>query len=180
MSADDGADSGDFVLLDRSARTIYSLSHEDRSILVLPARRVEQKEPAAHRHRTETVPIEDSPRIEGKQVTYYRFYTNDTLCVEVAASAALLPEAVAALSEFHSVLAGEHAAVAVRTPEDLKSACDLTDNVFRPHRHLEPGFPVTLRFPNGRERSLNRYSVREVDDSLFVLPTDYRELRTPR
>ena len=77
------------------------------------------------------------------------------------------------------MLAGEHAAVALRTPEDLKSACDLTDNVFHPRRHLEFGFPVTLRFPNGRERFLNRYSTREVDDSLFVLPPGYRELRTP-
>lgn len=179
LRIDDGADAGDFVLLDRSARIIYSLSHEDRSILVIPARPVDRKEPTEHHHRTERVPLDDSPSITGKEVTLYRLYTDDKVCVEVAAAESLLPEAVSALSEFHSLLAGEHAAVALRTPEDLMSACDLTDNVFRPRRYLQFGFPVTVRFSNGRERLLNRYGVREVDESLFDLPPDYRELRTP-
>ncbi len=179
LRLDDGADSDDFMLFDRSDRIIYSVSHEERRILVLPTRPVKQQEPAHYRHQSERVLLDDGPRIAGNRVTLYRLYTNGAMCVEVAAAESLLPQAVAALFEFHAVLAGEQAAVAERTPEDLKSACDLTDHVFRPGRHLEYGFPVTVRFSNGRERLLNRYNTRESDDSLFILPADYRQLRTP-
>ena len=80
--------------------------------------------------------------VDGKTVTHYRLITNGEHCFDVYAAAGLLPQSVAALREYHEVLAGEQAAMQATVPAGMQSACELADYVFLPARYLAHGFPV--------------------------------------
>jgi len=54
-------------------------------------------------------------------------------------------------------------------PADLRTDCDLADEVFEPARYLAHGFPVLQRDGVGRVRELTNY-----EDEL---PADYRRIR---
>ncbi len=178
LRIDDDAGAEGFILLDRARRTIYSVNHGDRRVLVIEPLKVGLAPPKAFEHRVEQDP-EASPSVAGREVRHYRLYTNGKLCFDVFAADGLLPEVLAALREYHEVLAGEQAAALARTPEQFRTACDLADDVFLPVRHLAHGFPVGQRSAAGRLRELTdiRTDV-AVESGLFELPPDYRRFGT--
>jgi hypothetical protein len=115
--------------------------------------------------------------VDGKAVTHYRLVTNGQRCFEVYAADGLLPEAVAALREYHATLAGEQAVMQAQVPAGLQSDCDLADQVFLPARHLEHGFPVRQVNRAGVTRQLVDYK-RDVplQPGIFDIPKDYKQI----
>ncbi len=177
LRMDDGRDGGDFVLLDRRARTVYSVVHGDRAILVVPYREVHARPPVRLEYGVEETPQTGAPRIEGRQVVHYRFSVNGQTCRDVMAVPGLLQEAVAALRELAGVMAGEHGANLARTPVDMQRQmlCDLAESIFAPGLYLEKGLPVQEWSEDGYRRSLVDYRRGwQADPALFVLPAGYR------
>ncbi len=175
LRIDDGDDSGDFLLFDRGERAIYSVDHENQSVLVINAKSFALDRPQRLQMAEEELSSAGSPLIDGKAIRVFRLYTNDQLCFEVAAAAGLLPGAVAALREFHLALAAEQAALASRMPKDVQSDCDLSDTVFTPDRYLRFGFPVRQRDYNGKTRELSDFDPSyRADPRLFTIPLRYR------
>ncbi len=177
LRMDDGDARGDFVLLDRRARTVYSVAHGDRSILVVRARPVEARPPVPLRLGMRSEPQPGAPRIEGRAPVHLRFTVNGETCREVVAVPGLLPEAVAAMRELQRVMAGEHGANLGNTPVDVQRTmlCDLAESVFAPGRYLEHGLPIQEWSADGYRRALVDYARGwEADPALFVLPAGYR------
>lgn len=171
-------DAGDFILLDRAARTIYSVNKTDRTVLVIKPLPVTLAAPTPFNN---TVKEEAGayPEVGGRPVRHYVLSTNGRQCDEVFAADGFLPDAAAALREYMQVLAGEQAAAAANAPPGVESACDLADNVFVPDRTLAYGFPVRQQDATGRIRQLVNYDVHFTPDpKLFVLPPDYRRYTT--
>ncbi len=178
LRIDGGPESDGFVLLDRARRTIYSVSHAERSVLEIGPRPVTLAPPARFEHavRTDDMPF---PAIAGHPVRHLVLTTNDVACFDVFAAEGLLPQELAALHEYHAILAGEHAATVTAMPANLRTDCDLADEVFLPARHLAHGFPVRQRNGVGRVRELTDYQVNaKVESKLFELPVEYRRYRT--
>jgi hypothetical protein len=174
LRIDEGQGADGFLLLDRATRTLYSVSHGDRTVLVIRPLPVASAAPAEFENR---VVREEAglPAVAGKTVSHYRLFTNDRLCAEVFSADGLLPDAVAALREYHQVLAGEQAQAESRRPAEQQSVCDLADFVFTPARYLDHGFPVRFVTHSGHLRQLIDYTVQYPSGADWrILPPDYR------
>jgi hypothetical protein len=176
LRIEDGDGQDGFVLLDRAARTLYSVNHAARTTLVVRAEPVKLAAPARFEHKAERDPAA-LPDVGGEKVVHYRLLTNGENCFEVYAADGLLPQALAALREYHETLAGEQAAMQANIPAAFQSACDLADHVFLPARHLAHGFPVRQVNRAGRVRQLIDYKTGvPVDAKLLQLPKDYKQI----
>jgi hypothetical protein len=170
---EEGGDAG-FVLLDRKARTIYSVSPGDKTILVIKPLPITLQRPAVFALSVER-DKEALPHVDGKSVVHYRLLTGQEACMEVYAAAGLLPHVVTALREYHEILAGEQAQTEMHILKVERSLCDLADLVFAPARYLDHGFPVRQVSHNGHARQLVDYKINAVlEEGWFSLPQDYR------
>jgi hypothetical protein len=176
LRIEDGDTQDGFIVFDRTARTLYSVSHAAKSTLVLHARPVTLAAPKQFENKVEREK-ESLPPVDGKTVTHYRLLTNRERCFDVYAAEGLLPEAVAALREYHETLAGEQAVMQTNLPSGMQSACDLADQVFAPARYLAHGFPVRQVNRAGVTRQLVSYK-RDVpvEKGIFDLPKDYKQI----
>ncbi len=170
---EEGGDAG-FVLLDRKARTIYSVSPGDKTILVIKPLPITLPRPQSFQLSIER-DKESLPQVDGKKVVHYRLLTEREPCMEVYAAAGLLPHVVTALREYHEILAGEQAQTEMHILKVERSLCDLADFVFAPARYLDHGFPVRQVSHNGHARQLVDYKINAVlEDGWYTLPQDYR------
>ena len=173
---DDGTDSADFLLFDRADGTIYSVSSSDRQILVIRPRPMDAKPPANMTHRV----VSDSiayPDVGDYKVRHYELLTNGKRCYDLYAAAELMPQAVAALRQYREVLAGQQAKTLPMMPPEMKSACDLANNVFLPARHLAYGFPVRLVDMTGKTIELVDYNTEfRATAAMLRLPADHKRL----
>ena len=179
LRIDDGEDVGDFVLFDRVRKTIFSVNRENQSVLVVVDKKFSIDTPDKLALSVQELDSMGSPDIDGRNVRVYRFYTNERLCVEVAAAMGLMEDVITVLRDFHRTLAAEHAVVAQNTPDEFRSDCDLSDLVFEPDRYLRYGFPVYQRDYNGKMRELRDFdSNYSADPRLFEVPARYRRFST--
>jgi hypothetical protein len=169
----EGGDAG-FVLLDRKARTVYSVSPGDKTILVIKPLPITLPRPETFVLSVER-DDESLPQVAGKTVVHYRLLTGRETCTEVYAAAGLLPHVVTALREYHEILAGEQAQSEMHILKAERSPCDLADFVFAPARYLDHGFPVRQVSHNGHARQLVDYKIDAVlEAGWYTLPQDYR------
>lgn len=176
LRIEDGDAASGYVLFDRRAGTVYSVSHSDRTVLTVRSGPVTLTPPRRFQNTVARAP-EPLPAVDGKAVTHYRLLTNGERCADVYAADGLLPDAVAALREYHQALAAVQGEGQARMPAAMQSACDLAEFVFLPARHLEFGFPVRQVNRVGVTRQLVDYrSGVAVEKGWFGLPTGYREI----
>ncbi len=174
LRMDDGDDHGDFVLFDRKAGSIYSVSHENQRTLVIPLQPVLAVPPKPLRHDIEELDAGDAPDVDGRKVSRYYMFTNGARCMEVIAAPGYYDDVTDALAAFARTLAGQHAKTIDAMPDFKNSECDMANNIFEPDRYLSKGFPVRQKDYAGRSRSL--VSVKEkvtIDSSMFELPEGY-------
>ncbi len=172
---DDDKDDSDYVLFDRKLRTIYSVGHDNRAILVVHDRRITEVSPVVLKPGIDTSIDKAAPRIGGHQTRRVRLLVNGKVCRRMYVVPGMLPEAVQALKEFRRVLAGKLAANISKTPVGLQDPCFLQDEVFTSQRKLQYGLPIQEWKNNDSTRLLVDYNEQyPVLDSLFTLPPGYR------
>lgn len=174
MRMDDGVDDSDFILVDRTAMTIYSVTHERRSILVINNSRPDKIPPGDMRLGVRSLRDTEAPRIGGKVPVHYELSMNENICRHVLTVPDLLPDALLALREFRRILASAHMRNLDRTPEAMRDPCFLAYDVYAPDRQLQYGFPIQEWDEQGNSRSLINYDDEFVlDETLFRLPEGY-------
>lgn len=175
LRIDDGYAESDFTLLDRAARTVSSVSHQDRNILVIPHTPVEKQLPADIHLDLEQAIDTDAPRVAGRQPVHMRFIANTAVCHEAVIVPGLLADVVEALIEYEEILGSRQQENLSIIPESLQTACFLTRYVYAPARHLRQGFPIREWDADGYRRTLVDYSEAErVAGELFRLPEAYQ------
>jgi len=175
---DDGYDASDFMLMDRDTQTIYSVSHEDQSILIISGY------PAAAAAPEEIVLTEErdidtaAPKITGKQPVYIRFLASGTVCYHAVVAPGLLEQASMALAEYATALANRQFSDMASVPEEMQTPCFLSRYVYTPDRHLRYGLPVSEWDESGYRRTLMDFREDEtVAAGLFTLPEGYERFR---
>ncbi len=172
---DDGADTVDFILLDRRTQTIYSASAESRTILTIMHRIRDAESPLVLELAEKRQPLEAAPTIAGRRAEHRTYLVNGTRCYDVVAVPGLADDAVAALRLYRLVLASEHKRILPHVPADTHEACDLAHNVFAPDRHLRHGLPIQEWDQVGYRRALLDMDVDyQADPVLFILPEGFR------
>lgn len=179
MRLDDGVDEGDFALLDREKRIIYSIAHGDRTVLEIPFRPVDVESPLTLELNAKQITSgKDVPTVAGKRPTHHRLFAGESRCYDVVAVEGLLPDSVAAMTEFREIMAGEHAATLNFIPADQQDACDLGVNIYRYSWPLEHGLPIQEWDGKGNGRMLVNFDAQyKADPALFELPQGYHHYR---
>jgi len=173
---DDNDDGNDFVLVNRKDKTVYSVSDDNDSILVVKHRPVTLKAPIELYPETVRKTDENAPKIDGRELVHYIFKINGEACQDATIAEGLLIEATAAIAEYRHILAGQHATTFKSTPADLQNACDMAMHIFQPDRYLKFGLPVEERDYTGYKRSLIDFDdAYEVNPALFTLPAEYKQ-----
>jgi len=177
MRLDEGADESDYTLFDRQKNIIYTVSHDQKSImqvnpvktdnkikrqLILDARKLEDK---------------DLPSVAGQQPVHYQLMVNDAVCADVFVVEDMHQEAVTAMQEFNRVLASVHLKNIENTPESMQDDCFLAHHVMSPSRTMQFGFPILEQHIDGVSRLLVDFDKHfKVDPVVFSLPGGYRSV----
>lgn len=178
MRFDDGYDAGNFMLMDRNTQTVYSVSHEERSILVLADYPDAAAIPAGIVLAEARDADADAPQIAGTQPVYIRFLASGEVCYHAVVVPGLLEQVSAALAEYATVLGNRQFSDMKSLPEDMRTPCFLSRYVYTPARHLHDGLPVSEWDEAGYRRTLVDYQENAtVDAALFELPEGYERFR---
>lgn len=171
---DDGYAESDFALLERRSGTIFSVSHEDHSILVIENQPGDAALPA-ELTLTESRSVDDeAPAIAGKQAVHSQYLASGTLCYQTLTVPGLLDDTVAAMAEYAEVLARRQLNNMGSVPESMQTPCFLSRYVYAPARHYRDGLPVQEWDETGYSRMLTDFSEDEtVPATVFELPGEY-------
>lgn len=174
LRMDDGYAASDFVLLDRRQKTISSVSHPDRSIMVIKNQHADADMPADITLRVVREVDEEAPAITGKQPEQIQYLANDDLCFQSVTVPGLLQDAVRAMEEYAQILANRQLNNMQSVPLNMRTPCFLSRYVYAPARQFQYGLPLQEWDSSGYSRSLVNFSDREMMPlSLFELPEDY-------
>jgi len=172
----DARSPADFILFNRKEQTIYNVTQDDKTIMVIRNKAVEIDSPIELDYQEESQPSGAIPKIDGRQATHYRFTANGKHCYDaVVMPKDFMPDVLAAMREFRMVLAGEHATTVERTPKDLLDACDLSLNVFYAIQHMDHGLPIREWDRKGYQRFMKDYRTDLLaSEGTFDLPKDFK------
>ncbi len=174
---DDGVADSDYVLFDRQLQTIYSVSHGNRTILVVHSKPVEGEPPIKLEMDAKRTEHPDAPSVGDTQPVEYTLTVNDKTCSRIMTVPDFLPDGAEALREFQRALAGQHAEDLPKTPKEMLDPCFVAYHIYAPVRHLQYGFPIQQWDADGNTRALVDYDREmKVDPQLFTLPEDYRRM----
>lgn len=170
--------SSGYMLFDVRQKRIYSVSHADQSILVMDIHEYEQPKLSEHL-RVQDVPLKDAPTIDGKTVRSYRVELKtdsiSELCTSIQYVPNLLPKIGKVLSAWQQVLSANQVKILHRTPEQYRTPCMLSDQVYNRGEYYTRGLVIQEWHSNGKQRVLQHYQKQVFDDSLFTLPDGYEQ-----
>jgi hypothetical protein len=178
LRIDDESDDSGFIVFDIKENTIFSISHLDKSILVIPKYNSINFKPD-FKIDIEYKAIYDAPKISGKMVYNYRVkaltsVTSET-CMDILLVPGLLPEVANSLQSFQKIISGQQVTNLEKTPEEFRTPCYLVDIVHNKGDYYSKGFPVMERHSNGKIRQLMNFEEADVDASIFSIPAEYRQ-----
>lgn len=176
LRIDDGYDESDYILLDRDAASLFSVTHGDRSILRIVPPATDAGPVADIEPGIEHIVDESAPLIAGRRPQHYRFTAAGAVCREAVVVPELLPAAIAALEEYDRLLARRQIETLEQVPAEIRTPCYLSRYVYYPARPLEHGLPIREWDASGYLRVLTDYRERlPVPRTLFTLPIGYQE-----
>jgi len=175
----DPDDASGYILFDANENTIYSVSHFDKSILVIPMYPLKEIS-KDYRADIRFEKLQDAPLINGRPVYSYRVSAiplgggEALVCADIQLVPDLLPAIADMLRRYMQVLSSQQRMNLEKTPPELRTPCFLQDQVFNTGEYYRKGLPVREWHYNGKQRLLLDFSEVKVDSSLFTLPSDYR------
>lgn len=172
----DNRSPADYMVFNRKEKTIYNVTSEDKTILVIQDKPVNVESPIKLDYQEESQPSSAIPKINGMKATHYKYTANGKHCYDsVVMQKEFMPDVLAAMREFREVLAGEHATTVDRTPKELLDACDLSVNIFHATQHMDHGLPIREWDRHGYQRFLKDYRENlQASEGAFDLPKDFK------
>ena len=174
---DDLSDDSGYILYDDKENKIYSVSHFDESVFVIPAYKYKKPD---MQDKVEEVyqPLTNAPKISGKTVYNYRVNSvsdSKDVCVDIQLVPDLLPEVTKILQKYQKVVTGQQAKSLKSTPEEYQTTCFIYNQVFNDGEYYAKGMPIQEWHSNGKKRILISYKKKDVNSEIFDHSEDYRE-----
>jgi hypothetical protein len=174
---DDGYDESDFVLLDRGSRTLFSVTHENRSILEIRNYPFNGSLPPGITLTEDRIEDDNVPTIAGKQPLHVRYLANETPCYQAISVSGLMEKAVNGLIEYETALGERQLGNLQSVPDTMQTPCFLSRYAYAPERHYAHGLPVQIWDETGFYRSLTDFhESKTVAAVLFEVPDSYEKL----
>ena len=187
---DEEGESSGFIVYDDKDKIIYSVSHHDKSVLVIKEH-VFSTDDLPVKPTIEYLPLADAPMVSGKNVFNYRVYVNENnskgeseneneneneeTCIEVQLVENLLPEVRAILQNYQKVISGQQVKMVDNKITDIQTDCYYIDQVYNTGAYFEKGLPIQEWHSNERSKILTGYKKVSLDSNKFKIPQDYRQ-----
>jgi len=177
-----GEDSG-YIVYDDRARTIYSVSHFDKSTLVIkPFDFSEKNSPA--KASVEYLQLADAPQVAGHSIYNYRVFSgegeNEETCSEIQLVENILPEVRSMLKNYQQVVSGQQVKMADNKITEMQNACFFIDQIYNTGAYYDKGMPIQEWHSNDRFRLLTSYKKVQVSPDRFKVPQHYRQFSIDR
>ncbi len=181
IRVDEEGETSGFIVYDDKDKVIYSVSHDDQSILVIK-QHVFSIENLPVKPKIEYLALADAPMVSGKAVFNYRVYVNENnsdgeseeTCIEVQLVEDLLPEVRTILQNYQKVVSGQQVKMVDNKITATQTACYYIDQVYNTGAYFEKGLPVQEWHSNERSKILTGYSRVSIDPDKFKIPEKYR------
>lgn len=179
LRIDDPEDASGYILFDVDEGKIFSVSHFDRTILVIPEYPLKEV-PGTFHDGIDFEKLPEAPPIDGRPVYTYRASAaapgdaEMQVCADIQLVPGLLPAAAGMLRRYMQVMSSQQQMNLEKTPADMRTPCMLQDQVFNEGAYYDRGLPIQEWHSNGKRRLLRDFGRVDVDASLFALPPDYR------
>lgn len=175
---DDESDSSGYIVFDIRDNKIYSVSHYDKSILVIPEYPHEAYSPEFE-VQVEYGALDMAPTIQEKKVYNYRVKAVTTVttetCMDIQLVPGLLPDIAKTLQSFQKIVSSQQVISLEATPEEFRTPCYMIDQIYNKGDYYSKGLPVQEWHSNERRRQLINFERTKVDPSIFEIPPDYRQ-----
>jgi hypothetical protein len=176
IDSESEGDSG-FILYDRNARVLYSVSAAAQTISVIPFAESAAVPTSSFELEERQAVASATPGSDQRDPLQVDYLADGELCFSAIVVAGLLSEAQAAEREYLDTLGSEQRRQADKLPEAMRDPCDLSRNAYAPARHLARGYPVQLWDASGYRRSLLGFDAAwPADVALFTLPAGYEQI----
>lgn len=177
MRLDEGGDQTNYTLYDRKENIIYTISHEEKTIMQVKPLKSDNKITRKLVMDAKKIKDKDIPLINGQQPIHYELKVNDTVCTEVFVIDGIHKEAVEAMQEFNRLLASVHLKNMENTPDAMQDDCFLAHHILSPSRSMQFGFPILEQSANGMSRLLVDFDSHfNVAEGVYDLPEGYRRV----
>jgi len=177
LRIDNGDDKADFVLFDVNKKNIYSVNHEDQTILKIENNQWSQPE-FDFKVSTHQSAMNDAPKIQDKTVYTYSVNAGDQSCTEVFLIKDTYTDEMKIMHQYQQVLSGQQVATLNNTPKEMHTPCFLVDQVYHAGGYFKIGLPVKISYSRDYIKFLSRFKNISVDAALFELPQTYKEYKT--
>lgn len=182
---DEPGEKSGFIIYDDKDKIIYSVSHLDKSVLVIKEHVFSEKSSPA-KSTVEYLQLADAPTVAGNNIYNYRvFVNNDALdaqldkveetCTELQLVENLLPDVRKILGNYQRVVSGQQVKMVDNKINDMQTACYYIDQIYNSGAYYEKGLPIQEWHSNQRSKILTSYKKIKVDSSVFDVPEDYRQ-----
>ena len=177
LRIDQAGDTSGYVIYDDNKQVIYSVSHQDESVLVIP--KYEYKKPDL----SKTVNIEyyilpDAPKIAGQSTYNFRVTSSDNSkdkCMDILLAEGLLTDVAAIFSSYQRLLTGQQSRLLNATPVEYQNNCFLSDQVYNEGDYYQKGLPIQEWHSNGKTRLLLSYKKVKVGAEIFQPEESYQK-----
>jgi len=174
-----GEESG-FIVYDDEDKTIFSVSHHDKSVLVIKEH-VFTIDSSPVKPIVEYLELADAPMVSGKSMFNYRVFVKtekegeEETCIEVQLVEGLMPEVGQILQNYQKVVSGQQVKMVKNEITEMQTACFFVDQIYNSGDYYLKGLPVQEWHSNERSKILTDYKKMSVDSKKFKLPEDYRQ-----
>ncbi|MCG7874248.1 MAG: hypothetical protein N0C81_09990 [Candidatus Thiodiazotropha lotti] len=178
---DQGSDTADFILFDRAEQVIYSVDSEERTVLVIKPKPVNQPDTRLPEIKVLAKDAGEAPLVAGRKAQHWALQVNGQPCQEAMVLPEMMAMSVAAQVEYLGLLAEQHKISLSGIPMAYRDECADAIQVYAPDALLGKGLPLRLWDINGNQQALTDYRESEtVDADLFTLPEAYTRKPMPQ
>jgi len=172
-----GEESG-FIIYDDKQKKIFSVSHFDKSVLVINEHAFSEKDSPV-KHEVEYLELTDAPSVSGRKIYNYRVFTgggeNEETCSELQIVEGLLPDVSKMLRNYLKVVSGQQVKMTSNIVDDIQTPCFYVDQIYNTGAYYEKGLPIQEWHSNERSKILTTYKKVKVDPGKFNYPEEYRK-----
>lgn len=164
-----------YILYHSEAASIYSVTPDERTILVIQPEAEKPRIPDGMALKLERIDDIDAPEIGGSKPQHWRLTVNGSVCRDAILAPGLMADQRLLYRDYLMLLANQHYLGLAAVPAEYRDPCDDAVHVFAPALFVERGLPVRVWDQHGYQQSLLDFSVeKQVGTELFHLPGDYQ------
>lgn len=176
-----GEESG-YIVYDDKAKVIYSVAHQDKSVLVIKKHKFSEKNSPA-KAKVEYLQLADAPQVSGKDIYNYRVFVNsgtgknteEETCTEIQLVEDLLPKVRGILQNYQKVVSGQQVKMTDNKITEIQTACFYADQIYNTGAYYKKGLPIQEWHSNDRSKILTTYDKIKIDPAKFKVPKSYRQ-----